>query len=270
MQRLFLGCAFTALAITASSASAEESVTLYVACMTHYGDTDRPNDVTPVAKVTWPSARATRGQIDDAYFGVMQSRGVRVYKAQCWSTETPEGAPRARDTWEGLSGYAKRPRRAQAFNDIFPAMFDHAFPKLSRMYDGLSRSAFSAVEVGPAIDVVANDNVKRDIETERKRAEDEAKRGPPQKFEIVAGPSHRPRMTNAEADAKYAADMAEYRKTMAAHDAAVAQHKAALDAVEQQKAANAAATASAQADYAQKRAEYREKYKEVTGSYPPE
>ena len=267
MKHLYLLGGFAALAF-AVPASADESVTVYVACMTHYGDTDRPNDVTPVAKVTWPSPRATRMMINDAYFGVMQARGVRFYKAQCWTTETPEAAPRARDEWEGMSGYGKRPRRAQAFSDIFPAMFDRAYENMWRGMDGLRRSDFSAIEVGAAVDVVENDKVKRDIETERKNAEDRERRGPPQKLEIVAGESGRPRMTNAEADAKYAADMAEYRKTMAAHDEAVAQHKAALDAVEQQKAANAAATASAQAEFAKQQAEYREKYKEVTGRYP--
>lgn len=268
MKHLYLLGAVTAIGAIAAPASAQDSVTVYVACMTHYGDADRPNDVTPVAKVTWPSAMATRMQIDDAYFGVMQERGVRFYRAQCWTTETPEGAPRARDNWEGMSGYAKRPRRAQAINDIFPAMFDRAYEKMWRGHDGLRRSDFSAIEVGAAVDVVANDKVKRDIEAERKNAEERERRGPPQKLELVAPSNHRPRMTNAEADAKYAADMAEYRKTMAAHDAAVAEHKAALDAVEQQKAANAAATASAQAEFAKKQAEYREKYKEVTGSYP--
>nr|NUR38376.1 hypothetical protein [Sphingomonas sp.] len=98
----------------------------------------------------------------------------------------------------------------------------------------------------------------------------------PQKLEIVApSPPTLHRMTNAEADAKYAADMADYDKAMAEHDAAVKQHDQALADVEAQKARNAAAASAAQqahdAEVAAAKAAhdaYREKYKEATGHYP--
>jgi hypothetical protein len=261
--------AVAACALIPAPAEAQEIATLYVVCMTHYGDNDRPNEVTPVARVNWPSKLGTVLQINDAYFKVMQKRGPRFYKAQCWGNEDADRALSGLNQWEGMSGYSQRLRHEQAFDDIFPAMFDEGFANMS-WNSKVSRSSFSATEVGSAIDGKENAAIARD------RAKPATVRKPIQNLEI-AGPSaptgHR--MTNAEADAKYAAEMAEYGKSMAAHADALKQQQQALADVEAQKASNAAKAAAAQAaheaELAAARAAqeaYREQYRQATGHYP--
>ena len=272
---------FAAVAFISTPVAAQESETLFVACMTHYGDNDRPNDVTPVARVVWPSVSATRMQIDSAYFGVMQERGVRFYKAQCWGAPTAEAALDALNTWEGLSGYGKRPRREQALNDIFPAMFDRSFQTLSRMQDGLSRSAYSAVAVGSAVDGSDNAKIEREREERRERAEAQAKAGPPQQLEITAGPNAAElrAQRHAEVEARNAAAQQKYQEELAKQQQAVADFNAATDKVAAEKAAQAARAEAAQEEFQQREAAhaaeverqrqlYREQYKQVTGSYP--
>lgn len=257
--------ALIASAVLATPAQAQESVTQYVVCMTHYGDADRPSDITPVVRMTWPSPRATVLQINDSYFHIMQQRGPRFYKAQCWASSTAERAANAVDQWEEISGYGKGPRREQAADEIFPAMFDYSYSILSRMDDNITRASFSAIVVDSAVDAAANAEIKK----VRKEAEElETRRKPPQQLEITAGPSAPKKMSNAEADAKYAAEMADYQKALDARAQAEAQRQQAIDAAEQQKARNAAAAGAAQAEYERQRAEYRERYKQATGSYP--
>ena len=281
MKRLCVSGAFAVLAFVSVPAQAQESETLYVACMTHYGDTDRANDVTPVARVIWPSIRATRMQIDSAYFGVMQQRGVRFYKAQCWSAPTAEAALGALNTWEELSGYGKRPRREQALNDIFPAMFDRSFETLSRMQDGLSRSAYSAVAVGSAVDAADNARIEKVGKEARERAEARAKAGPPQQLEITAGPTvaELRARRHAEVEARNASAQQKYQEELARQQQAVADFNAATDRVASEKAAQAARAQAAQEEFQRQQAahaaevdrqrqEYREQYKQATGSYP--
>lgn len=280
MKRSCVFGAFAAIVFVPLPAQAQESETLYVACMTHYGDNDRPNEVTPVARVVWPSVRATRMQIDSAYFGVMQERGTRFYKAQCWSAPTAESALGALNTWEGLSGYGKRPRREQALNDIFPAMFDRSFQTLSRIQGGLSRSAYSAVAVGSAVDGADNAKIEKDKKERIERAEAE-ERSPPQQLEITAGPSAAEvrAKRHAEVEARNAAAQQKYQDELAKQQQAVANFNAAKDQVAAEKAAHAArAQAAAEefqrqqaahaAEVERQRQEYREQYKQVTGSYP--
>jgi hypothetical protein len=270
MKHLCVAAAFAACVSISSVVQAQDSATLYVACMTHYGDHDRANDVTPVAKVNWPSNQATLIQINNAYFKVMQQRGERFYKAQCWGGQDADRALSGLNQWEEMSGYAKRARREQALNDIFPAMFDEGYGSLSRMSSNVSRSSFSAIAVGSAIDG------KENAAIERKRAKPATVESPSEKLEIaVPSGTSTHRMTNAEADAKYEAEMAEYRKTMAAHDAALKQHEQALADVEAQKARNAAKTSAAQSAYEAELAAaqaaqqaYREQYKQATGHDP--
>ena len=281
MKRLCVSGAFAVFAFVSIPAQAQESETLYVACMTHYGDTDRANDVTPVARVIWPSIRATRMQIDSAYFGVMQQRGVRFYKAQCWSAPTAEAALGALNTWEELSGYGKRPRREQALNDIFPAMFDRSFETLSRMQDGLSRSAYSAVAVGSAVDAADNARIEKVGKEARERAEARAKAGPPQQLEITAGPTAAElrAQRHAEVEARNASAQQKYQEELARQQQAVADFNAATDRVASEKAAQAARAQAAQEEFQRQQAahaaevdrqrqEYREQYKQATGSYP--
>ena len=270
MKHLCVAAAFAACASISTLAQAQDSATLYVACMTHYGENERPNDVTPIAKVNWPNNQGTLIQINNAYFKVMQQRGERFYKAQCWGGQDANRALSGLNQWEGLSGYAKRPRREQALNDIFPAMFDEGYSSLSRISSNVSRSSFSAIAIGSAIDS------KENAAIELKRAKPATAESPSENLEIALPSrtaSHR--MTNAEADAKFEAEMAEYRKTMAAHDAALAQHEQALAYGEAQKARNAAKTSAAQAAYEAELAAaqaaqqaYREQYKQATGHYP--
>ena len=270
MNYLCVAAAFCACASISVSAEAQDSASLYVVCMTHYGDNDRPNDVTPVAKVNWPSTQGTVLQINSAYFNVMQQRGERFYKAQCWGGPDADRVLSGLNQWEGMSGYAKRPRREQALNDIFPAIFDEAYSSLSRMSSNVSRASFTAVAVGSAIDVEEN------AAHVRERAKPATAERHSEKLEITppsGTATHR--MTKAEADAKYEAEMAEYRKTIAAHDAAMKHYQQALADVEAQKARSAEKTSAALAAYeaeltAARAAQeaYRERYKEVTGHYP--
>lgn len=238
MKRLCVFGAFAAFASMSVPAQARESVTLYVACMTHYGDNDRPNDVTPVAKVTWPSALGTLLQINSAYFGVMRTRGERFYKAQCWSGDTAEQAANHMNDWEEMSGYGTRPRREQPLDDIFPAMFDRSFSDLSRSRDGPSRSDYSAVAAASAVDAAANAKIERERQRERERTESRAGSGPPQQLEITAGPvaptaaelaAERHRAVeerNLAAQAKYEAELAEQKRKVAEYEQAQRDYEA--------------------------------------------
>lgn len=280
MNRLCVFGAFAACALSSAPAQAQESVTLYVACMTHYGDNDRPNDVTPVAKVNWPSAMGTVLQINSAYFSVMQQRGVRFYKAQCWGAETAERALGALNNWEEISGYAKRPRREQALNDIFPAMFDYGFGMLSHVR-GLSRSAFSAESVDTAVDGADNAKIERDRKSEKERAEARARSGPPQQLEITAGPTAADlrAQRHAEVEVRNAEAQKKYQDELARQQQAVADFNAANDRVAAEKSAQSARAQAAQEEFQRQQAahaaeverqrqEYREQYKQATGSYP--
>ena len=286
MKRLCVFAAFGAIAFVSAPAQAQQSVTLFTVCMTHYGDNERPNDVTPVARVTWPSNQGTVLQINSAYFSVMLERGVRFYKAQCWGGDSAERVVGAMNQWEEMSGYAKRPRREQALNDIFPAMFDQSFRTLSSSSRGLSRSDYSAVAVDSAVDSAANAKVERERERERASADARARSGPPQQLEITASPASTGptaaelrAQRHAGVEARNAAALKQYQDELARQQQAVAEFDAANDRVAAEKSAQAARVQAVQEEYQRQqaahaaeierqRAEYREQYKAATGSYP--
>ncbi len=281
MKRLCVFGAFAGFALVSVPAQAQRSETLFTVCMTHYGDKDRPNDVTPVAHVTWPNNLGTRLQINDAYFAVMQRRGESFYKAQCWSADSAEVALGAMNQWEEISGYAKRPRREQALNDIFPAMFDYSFGQLSSFQRGLSRSSYSAVAVESGVDSSANAKIEDDRRRERERADARARSDPPQQLEITAGPSAAElrAQRHAEVEARNAAAQKNYEEELARQQQAVADFNAANDRVAAEKAAQTSRVQAVQEEYLRQqaahaaelerqRAEYRERYKAATGNYP--
>lgn len=92
------------------------------------------------------------------------------------------------------------------------------------------------------------------------------------------------KMTNAEADAKYAADMERYNAAMAEHDAAVKAYDQQLQSMQESHAASQEAAArakaayeaelakarQAQAEFEEKQRQYREEFKKATGRYPEE
>jgi hypothetical protein len=271
---------------TASPAAAADVDTVIAACVGHPNG-DRPLLVTQIVRLTAPwlpegsTYPTTMLSVQDAFRNVMINRNAGLWKEQCYSGDSVDAVRRAIEKREGLSNYPAGKKVELAYDGIWPEMIQW-MKGVMPVHRWITHSMYGGEVVGS---MFTKTDIQLSESKDKERRESEARaKIPPTKVIITGGDSapSRPKMTSAEADAKYEADLANYRAAMAEHDAAVERYKKRLEAMDASKAdkaqaaqqANAAYQAelakaeAAKAEYERQRQAYREEYKRITGSYP--
>lgn len=286
MKAPILAFGLLAAVSAATPARAQQVDTVIASCVGHPSG-DGPMLVTQLVRLTLPwlpedsSHPETMLGVGDAFRNVMINRKVNLWKEQCYGAKSTEELRRILEHAEGITNYPPDKKRELAYDEIWPDMMQWMMGDM-QIHKWITRSMYSAEVVGSMF-TKADIELSESKDKERRDAEAAAKR-PFTKVIITGGDSapSKPKMTSAEADAKYAADLEKYRAAMAEHDAAVERYRKGLEAMDASKAgkaqaaeqANAAYQAelakaqAAKAEYERQRQAYREEYKRVTGSYP--
>ena len=276
--------------LVATPAAAADVDTVLTACVGHPVDSNRPTEVTQLARVTLPwlpegaSFPTTMLTIQDAFRNVGIKHHGGYWKEQCYRGDSVEKLRELLERAEGLSNYPLSKKRELSYDEIWPEMIQW-MKGLMPTHRWVTSSMFVAEVVGSMF--TKSDNELSEAKDKERRESEARAKIPSTKVIITAGegsaPS-KPKMTSAEADAKYEADLEKYKAAMAEHDAAVDRYNKGMEAMDASKAdkaqaaqqANAAYQAelakaeAAKAEYERQRQAYREEYRRLTGRYPDE
>ena len=286
MRKSLVAFGLVAAVSLPAPAAAQHVQSVFAACVGHPGG-DAPVVVTQLVRITVPwlpegsSDPTTMLTIDDAFRNVMINRGANLWKEQCYRGESIDALRRILERAEGLSNYPVGKKRELAYDDIWPDMIEWMAGVIPN-HRWITRSMYSAEVVGSVF--TKADNEQAEVKDRERRASEARAKIPPTAVIITDGDSapSRPKMTAAEADAKYEAELEKYKAAMAEHDAAVERYEQRLEAMDESQADKARAAEQANAayqselaranaaksEYERQRQAYREEYRRITGRYP--